>query len=151
MNSTKKDDIKFIKGGIFQDENGELRFANGFNFKKIKRFYHITLPRKKMIRAFHGHLEEAKSVFPLSGSLVLCVVKIDNKNTPSKESKVKKIKLDSKSPRLVLIPAGYANGIMSLEKNTSVLFLSDKTLEQSKKDDYRFSPGYWGKEVWQTE
>lgn len=137
-----------IKGGLKKDENGSVSFVNGFKLNDYSRFYQINLPKKNFIRAFHGHMKEKKAVFPISGSILLCFVEIDNKIAPSRNKKVKKVLLDSRKPMLVEIPAGYANGIMSLENQTNVIFFSNKTLEQSKKDDYRFSPNYWGEKVW---
>lgn len=146
-------DSKLIKtkGEIKIDKNGEIRFYNSFNPKKFKRFYQITLPKKGLIRAFHGHMKESKVVFPLSGSILLSIVKLSDKKNPSKTNKVKKILLNANFPEFVIIPPGNANGIMSLEKNSSVIFFSDKTLQESVKDDYRFDKNYWGDHVWENE
>ena len=149
MNSktTKLNKVKLIKGKKIEDKRGNIRFSNSFVLNKYKRFYQIDLPKKGMIRAFHGHMQESKAVFPISGSLLLCVVNLDNPIKPSRKNKVRKFILDSNQPSVIEIPPKYANGIMSLEKNTRVIFFSDKTLDQSKKDDYRFSKNYWG-DIW---
>ena len=81
---------KKINGGIFSNNLGTIKFVNDFDLKSYKRFYNITLPRKNIIRAFHGHLKEGKAVFVTSGSLLLCSVKIDHKVKPNKKNKVKK-------------------------------------------------------------
>lgn len=141
--------VSILKGGKFTNEKGTIKFANEFDFKGIKRFYAIELPKRNLIRAFHGHFKESKSVFVTSGSLLLCVVKLDDKKNPSKNNKVKKIILDSQNPQIVNVPAGFANGIMSLEKNTQVIFYSNKSVKDSEADDYRFPEDYWGKEIWQ--
>lgn len=141
--------VSILKGGKFTNEKGTIKFANEFDFKGIKRFYAIELPKRNLIRAFHGHFKESKSVFVTSGSLLLCVVKLDDKKNPSKKNKVKKIILDSQNPQIVNVPAGFANGIMSLEKNTQVIFYSNKSVKDSEADDYRFPEDYWGKEIWQ--
>ena len=101
-----------------------------------------------MIRAFHGHLKESKAVFVISGSLLLCIAKLTNAENPSRKIKVKKIILKSDNPQICLIPPGFANGIMSLEKKTRVIFFSNKNLKESQIDDYRYPINYWGEEVW---
>jgi dTDP-4-dehydrorhamnose 3,5-epimerase-like enzyme len=146
-----KSAVKTIKGDLFNDKRGSICFANNFQLNKYKRFYIISLPRKKMIRAFHGHMKERKAVFPISGSLIVCIANINNPFNPSKKNKVTKIILDSRDPKLIEISPKYANGIMSLEKNTSVIFFSDKIVEESEKDDYRFDAYYWGKEIWNVD
>lgn len=135
-------------GGKFTNEKGTIKFVNDFKLSKYKRFYAIEMPKKKIIRAFHGHIKESKAVYVASGSVLLNYVKLTDKINPSKKAKVNKIILKSESPQIVLIPKGFANGIMSLEKNTQVIFFSDKTVNESEKDDYRFSEDYWGEEIW---
>lgn len=139
--------VKLINGGVFSDNKGTLRFVNNFTFKGVKRFYQIDINKKNIVRAFHGHMRESKTVFVISGSILLCLAKINDPKNPSKKIKIKKIVLDSKSPKVCIIPPKYANGFMSLEKNTKVIFYSDRTLEESEKDDFRFPKKYWG-EVW---
>lgn len=141
--------VNILKGGKFTNEKGTIKFVNGFNFKNVKRFYAIDLPKKNIIRAFHGHFKETKSVFVTSGSLLLCIVKLDHKTNPSRRTKVKKIIINSQNPQVINIPKGYANGIMSLEKDTQVIFYSNKTVHESEADDYRFPENYWGEKVWQ--
>lgn len=149
MNSktTNIQKIKLVKGRRLEDKRGDIRFSNNFLLDKYRRFYQIDLPKKGTIRAFHGHMQETKAVFPISGSLLLCVVNLDNPVNPSKKNKVRKIILDSNQPSVIEIPPKYANGIMSLEKNTRVIFFSNKLLSDSKNDDYRFPENYWG-DVW---
>jgi dTDP-4-dehydrorhamnose 3,5-epimerase len=143
--------FKIIKGGNFSNNLGTISFVNDFNFNGIKRFYSIYLPKKKIIRAFHGHFKEKKVVFVISGSILLCIVKINKNPNLSKKNKVRKIILNAEEPKLFLIPEGYANGIMSIKDKTNVIFYSNKTLNHSTKDDYRYSEDFWGKNVWNYE
>ncbi len=139
---------RLIRGGSFTNKNGTIKFINGFSLKGFERFYQIDLPKKNIIRAYHGHMKESKAVFVISGSILLCIVRMTNSKIPSKKIKVKRIILRSSLPQIYLVPPKYANGIMSLEKNTKVFFFSDKTLQESKKDDFRFDENYWGN-IWQ--
>ncbi len=140
--------VKLIDGGAFSDVKGTLKFVNNYTFKGVKRFYQIDINKKNTIRALHGHMRESKAVFVISGSVLLCLAKITNPKNPSKKIKIRKVLLDSNYPRVCIVPPKYANGIMSLEKNTKVIFYSDKTLKESENDDYRYPENYWG-DIWQ--
>ena len=140
--------ITIHKVKIWKDERGVLKFFNTFNFKGVKRFYETRNSTANPIRAFHGHLKEEKIVYPVSGKTLLCIVKINNVKNPSRKAKVRKFILSDNNPKLVHIPAGFANGFKSLTKNSKVIFFSTLTLNESLKDDYRFPYDYWGKEVW---
>ena len=56
--------------------------------------------------------------------------------------------LSDKSPKILFIPAGYANGIKSLEENTNIIIFSTTTLDGSLNDDFRFPFDHWN--LWQT-
>ena len=58
---------EIIKGGVSIDERGKVGFVNDFNFQNIKRFYVVENSSINIVRAFHGHLKEAKYVFVVSG------------------------------------------------------------------------------------
>lgn len=140
-----------IEGGLSVDDRGQLTFANNFDFAGVKRFYAIENFSKDVIRAFHGHLKEAKYVLVISGTAIVAAVKMDNVVAPSKENELNRFVLSSRKPTILFIPAGYANGFKALENNTKIIFFSTSTLEESKGDDYRFAYDYWGKEIWQVE
>ena len=42
-----------------------------------------------------------------------------------------------------MIPAGYANGIKSLEEGSKLIVFSSNNLEDAKEDDYRFPADMW--------
>ena len=140
--------LEIIKGGISMDERGGVSFVNGFNFQNVKRFYLVENSSLDIVRAFHGHLKEAKYVFVISGSILMSAVKINHTINPDKNAEVEQFILSEKEPSVLFIPSGYANGFKSLEKNTKVMFFSTSSLEESKNDDFRFPYDYWGKEVW---
>ena len=135
-----------IKGGVFIDNRGTISFVNDFNFPKINRFYVIDNSKKGVIRAWHGHKEEEKYVFVVCGNALVGAVKIDDWKNPSKKTTVYKFLLSSKKPAILHIPKGYANGFKSLTDDAKLIFFSTYTLDQSKKDDIRFSPQYW--DIW---
>ena len=151
-NQINEDQVKIIDGNIFIDDRGEVSFVNSFNsefFSQIKRFYMVSNHKKDFIRAWHGHKEEAKYVLCLKGSTWIRYVKIDNWQEPSKNLEVKQTFLSDKKPSILYIPGGYVNGFMSLTDDMKLMFFSPTTLEESLKDDFRFSFDYW--DNWQVK
>lgn len=135
-----------IQGGISRDNRGEVYFVNGFNFADVKRFYVVDNGKKGAIRAWHGHKNEAKYIFVVSGDALVGTVSIKNWNKPSKESKVYSFLLSARKPEILYVPPGYANGFKSLTDDAKLIFFSTSTLDESKKDDFRFDERYW--DIW---
>src|SRR3989338_10572283 len=139
---------KLFEGGIAADQRGQVSFVNGFGFEDVVRFYMVENSAKEPIRAFHGHMKEAKYVFVPSGSALVAAVRLDDSKTPSKSAIPERFVLSAKKPSILYIPGGYANGFRALEANTRVIFFSTDSAEESKADDYRFPHDYWGADVW---
>ena len=148
-NSHKKP--KLFEGGIAADQRGQVSFVNGFGFEDVVRFYMVENSAEEPIRAFHGHMKEAKYVFVPSGSALVAAVKLDDAKTPSTLEIPERFVLSAKKPSVLFIPGGYANGFRALEANTRVIFFATASVEESKADDYRFPHDYWGSDVWSTE
>lgn len=138
-----------IEGGVAVDDRGSLMFANTFDFKGVKRFYAVENFSTETIRAFHGHLKEAKYAFVASGTAVVAAVEMDHTETPNKQNKVNRYILSDKKPSVLYIPAGFANGFRFLTPHGKIFFFSTSTTEESKGDDYRFPADYWGKDIWE--
>ncbi len=143
--------IQILEGGIAEDKRGSVSFVNAFTFKNVKRFYRIQNSLENPIRAFHGHMKEAKYFYVASGSIILCAVPLDNPNKPSKETKVQKYVLSAKKPTVLYIPPGYANGFKSLEPQTIVIVFSTASLQESLDDDFRYPANYWGEKLWERK
>jgi len=139
---------KILSGNTRTDNRGSISFVNDFKFKRVKRFYQIESKNIKIIRAFHGHMKESKYVYVITGKILLCAVYLDNAKNPSKRNKVERFILSSENPQIIFIPPRFANGFRFLEKNSKVIFFSTSSLNQSLRDDYRYPPDYWGKEIW---
>jgi dTDP-4-dehydrorhamnose 3,5-epimerase len=142
---------QLLKGGIAVDDRGQLTFANDFAFDGVKRFYMAENFSEDTIRAFHGHKKEAKYVFVSSGSALVAAVEMDDTVKPNKKNEVHRFVLSARSPSILYVPAGYANGWKALEQGTKVMFFSTTTMEEAKDDDFRFSADYWGSDVWEVE
>lgn len=146
-----KKEPKIIEGGFSVDDRGQVSFVNDFDFKGVKRSYLVENFSTETIRAFHGHKEEEKYAFIVSGSAVVAVVLMDDTRKPKRRNEVQKFILSARKPRILFIPAGYANGFRALEPGTKIIFFSTSTVAESIKDDYRFPADYWGKKVWEIE
>lgn len=148
---TKKPTL--INGGIAVDDRGALSFINEAEaaLKNVKRFYIVENFSLDTLRAYHGHLKEAKIAYPVSGSAIIICVKFGDPKNPDKNAPLEKFVLSSKKPTLLYIPPGYANGIKFLELGTKMLFFSTFTIEDAKSDDYRFPADFWGEEIWKVE
>ena len=131
--------------------NATIAIKIFFNFYGVKRFYQVQNFSTSTIRAFHGHMNEAKYVYVAKGSAIVAAVKLDDLRSPSKNQEVKRFILSDRHPQIVFIPPRYANGFRPLEEDTRILFFSTSSLEESKGDDYRFPADYWGREIWEVE
>ena len=134
---------ELIKGDCFSDERGTLKFVNDFNFNGVKRFYCITQSKQAGARAWQGHKIETKYLFCMMGSFHIFLVKPDNWQSPSSKLEVKHFILTENESQVLKIPPGYANGFVTFDDQSSLLVFSDKTLEESKNDIYRFNVNKW--------
>lgn len=140
---------KIIQGGAAIDDRGVLKFNNDFKFDDVKRFYIMQNHQPMFVRAWHAHKNESKYIMVIHGTAMVCAVKIDDWDAPSKNLPVFKVVLSELSPNMAYIPAGYANGIMTYTQDTKVVIYSDKTLDESKRDDVRYDARYWN--PWKVE
>jgi len=138
-----------ILGGKATDDRGSLTFNNEIELNKFKRFYAIENHKQGFIRAWHGHLKEAKLFVPLRGSFLVAAVELDDPVSPSKENKIVKSVISDSNSNSLFIPAGFANGFMNLSSDAILLVYSSTSLEESKGDDYRFEFDYWN--PWEIE
>tara|TARA_B100000676_G_scaffold4634_1_gene4273 strand:+ start:2011 stop:2469 length:459 start_codon:yes stop_codon:yes gene_type:complete len=131
-----------LEKGFAEDNRGSLEFYNNLKLDEFKRFYIVNNPKKGTVRAWHGHKIEAKLVKVLKGEFVVCTIEIDNWESPDKDLQVTKFDLNENSG-IVFIPPGYANGAINLSDDSSIMYFSSLTLEDSKNDDYRFDSQFW--------
>lgn len=132
-----------IPGGLATDDRGSVSFVNDFDFSGVKRFYMVENHQRGFIRAWHAHKKESKHVLVVKGAALVCAVKIDDWKHPSRKAEVHRHVLSEKNPAVLYVPAGYANGFMSLDDEAKIVFFSSATLEHSLGDDYRYDARYW--------
>lgn len=138
-----------VEGGTHVDDRGVINYINDMSFFKFKRMYVIENFQENFIRAWHGHKKENKVFFCISGTFKVAAVKIDSFSSPSKNLTPKEFILSSTSPKFLYIPKGYANGLTNLSSNAKLIVFSDKLLEESLNDDYRFDYNFW--DIWKIK
>lgn len=132
-----------IEGGLSVDDRGSVSFVNGFGFEGVKRFYVVANHQQGFIRAWHGHKHEAKFVYVSQGSALVCAVKLDDWQNPSRDLPIERFVLSATKPSILYIPSGFANGFMSLTPDAQLMFFSTSTVEESRGDDIRLDARFW--------
>lgn len=140
---------RLLQGDIAVDDRGEVGFVNEFRFEGVKRFYMVANHRQGFVRAWHAHRREAKYVMAVQGSAVVGAVQIDDWQQPSKSARVWRYVLSARTPSVLYIPPGFANGFMSLTEDAKLMFFSTSTIDESREDDVRFDARYW--DIWSVE
>lgn len=136
-------EVKLINGNYAVDDRGYVSFVNDFKFDDVKRFYIVENHQPQFVRAWHGHLHEKKYVQVLNGSAKFGVVDLDTKEI------IYQGVLSHRKPQILSIPEGCANGFMTLEPNTKIIFYSNKELSESLNDDIRYHFAEWN--IWNIE
>ena len=140
MNTSEKP-IIFEKGES-EDHRGSLEYYNDLALDEFKRFYKVRNPKRGTVRAWHGHKVESKLIKVVNGIFIVCLIKVDNWEKPSKNIEILEYEFDSNSG-LIYVPPGYANGAMNVTNDSEIMYFSNLSLEESTKDDIRFESNYW--------
>lgn len=121
-------DIIVISYDVFYDDRGKFvetfhedYFSNyGIDIKVSQE--NESVSAKNVIRGMHFQWDEpqGKLLRVLEGSIIL--VEVDIRPESPTLGKHCVIPLDSSKPKMVWIPPGFANGFLSLEDNTRVLY-----------------------------
>jgi dTDP-4-dehydrorhamnose 3,5-epimerase-like enzyme len=126
----------------FCDDRGN--FSNiDFNGQEAKRAYVITNNQQGVIRAFHGHKNEAKAFYVTKGAFMF------NFHSMDSEDKEYHVVLDEHTPSYIFCPAGWYNGFVSLTNDAQLVVLSSSSMDESRNDDYRLDPMVYGEDIWQ--
>lgn len=112
--------------------------------ERVKRFYAITHFDTDTIRAWQGHQLEAKWLLCLSGAFEVKLIQVDNWKQPSGQLTPNTFTLSGDKSQVLYIPPGYVNGLRAMTENATLMVYSDKTLQESSADDFRYPADYWG-------
>jgi len=140
---------RLYRGALAVDDRGAVGFVNDFDFAGVKRFYTVENHAAGFVRAWHGHRHEAKYVTVVRGAMLLACVEVDDWQQPSPALPIHRFVLSAQAPAVLYVPAGYANGNMSLTADAKAIFFSTASLEESKGDDVRFDARRW--DPWTVE
>ncbi len=119
---------QLISGSSYLDDRGVLTYNNNVDLSPVRRTYMIT-GHRGFIRAWHGHKIESKLMQVVSGQFRIRLV---NMETLSQHTLYM-----TNNGDMLYVPAGFYNGLQHLSDNSTLLVYSDKTVDQSKGDDYR--------------
>ena len=121
----------------YSDERGSVFHFNDFELNSIKRVYYIAPLIEAGFRGWHGHKFESKTFRCVRGSFEISSVKVQDWETPLGGTP-QSWELNESEGSLLSVPEGHANGIRPLEPNSLLMVMSNKTLQESLDDDYRF-------------
>lgn len=130
-------------GSSHVDERGELKFFNDLDMSEIVRFYEIAPSSIGVIRAWQAHKEEKKWLYCLSGSFVVNLIKIDDFERPTNTFEIQRFELSEHDPKVLAVPGWCANGFRAKISGSKLMVFSNLSVEESKKDDYRFPEDQW--------
>jgi len=122
---------------FFDTKEKQISF-NGKDYGKvppIKRVYMVGNFSKDTVRGMHYHSEEWKYFIVVKGS-----VKFVISQTEVISDKTKTFILSDRVPEVLVVPPKNYNGWKALEDNTLLLGISNFSLEETSKDDYRIPP-----------
>ena len=128
----------------------------GVDLRDVRRAYFIQNSQKGVVRGFHHHLKETKYFVVLQGvaKFVTIPVEFDSKEDPTPYVPMGEefgtFIMSDRKQQMLVIPPEQCNGWVSLTNNCLLLALSSSTFEQSKNDDRRIDPYYWG-DVWKVK
>lgn len=135
-----------LEGGIATDHRGSISFVNDFRFDNICRFYLVENKDESEVRAWHGHRKDIKHFYCVQGSFLISFVKIDDWENPSMSIAPERIILNANDSKILVIPAGYANSVKSLEPNSKLMSFSTLPIEEAEGDSVRYDKAMWSVE-----
>tara|TARA_R100000008_G_scaffold73885_1_gene52456 strand:- start:1672 stop:2181 length:510 start_codon:yes stop_codon:yes gene_type:complete len=119
----------------------------------INRVCYVGDFGRGVIRGVHYHKKEWKIYAVLSGAAKFLSIKfpesfpviVDDENQSAirnfllnNPQYISSYVMSSRNPQILAIPPNRANGWISLEENTNVIFLSNLVFEEARSDDYRY-------------
>jgi len=152
-----------LKIQSISDDRGLLKpFTDDIDHDLFHRCYIVEDYGKGVIRGLHYHKEEMKIFTIVSGAAKFITFKVPeeiaDRNKPDEIQKfanenpdsIHSWVLSSRHHGVLIIPAYYANGWMSLEDNTILVSLSNSRFELAMHDDIRIDPYLIDKKYWKV-
>jgi dTDP-4-dehydrorhamnose 3,5-epimerase-like enzyme len=151
---------------VFTDDRGTFRNIFDDSMWPIKRIYSCSNFSPFVMRGFHYHEYESKIFYVLSGAIKFIIIPMGFEqarylkagysegdiNFPDLIASIKVFVLSGDSPATLYVPPGCANAWMSLQPDSVLMVASNKSNDESRQDDIRFSPDMdWLGKFWRTE
>ncbi len=137
------DGIERIDGASFADARGVLTYVNALDLAPVRRFYLIRQSETDQVRGWNGHRQERKWFYCIRGAFAIGLVAIDDWRYPSLALSAEVIRVCAEQGQVICVPAGYANAVKALAPESELLVFSDRTLEESKQDSFRWEVSRW--------
>jgi dTDP-4-dehydrorhamnose 3,5-epimerase-like enzyme len=152
-----------LKIQSISDDRGLLiPFTDDIDHNLFHRCYMVEDYGKGVIRGLHYHKKEMKIFTIASGAAKFITMKLPeelaNRNNENEIKEfirtnpkaVKAWVLSSRHHGVLIVPAYFANGWVSLEEHTVLVSLSNLRFEKAKDDDIRINPYIIGKDKWKV-
>lgn len=152
-----------LKIQSISDDRGLLiPFTDDIDHSLFRRCYRVENYGRGIIRGLHYHMKEIKIFTIVSGAGKFITLEIPSdlaiENDYNKISdfarqhpnNIKSFILSSRHHGVLFIPAGFANGWVSLEDHTILVALSNLRYEDAKNDDIRIDPFVIDKRNWEV-
>ena len=154
---------QLLKVQSISDDRGYLvPFTDHIDHELFHRCYVVGDYGKGVIRGLHYHKEEMKIFTIVSGAAKFVTTKLPEELADRNDHEeiksyltqnpdaVKTFVLSSRHHGVVIVPAYYANGWVSLEDNTILVSLSNLRFERAMHDDIRISPYVIDRKYWEV-
>lgn len=131
-----------LKGNVFSDERGNIKYNNEFDVLPFKRIYFIHNNIDKPIRGWMGHKIEQRSFVACTGTFKIYTVAPLDWQSPSKSTDISSFTISSDELNVLKVPPGHMTAINQLEENGLLLVLGDYYLGEIN-DEYRLPLDYF--------
>lgn len=152
-----------LKIQSISDDRGVLiPFTDDIDHALFHRSYIVENYGKGVIRGLHYHKAEIKVFTMASGAAKFVTFDLPPKMMDRNNAKeiaihaqknpgsVKTWVLSNRHHGVLVIPACFANGWISLEDHSVLVSLSSSRFEEAMNDDYRLDPMIIGEKYWQV-
>jgi len=144
---------KLIDIQKFVDDRGH--FTNlPLNIPKVnftaQRVYMCENFKPGTVRGFHYHMHECKLFICIKGAVKFILYPDIEKSLDIPNTDPEIFTLTDEIPKALYIPGNYANGWMSLTKDTLLLGMSSATINESINVDIRYNPELV-KDLWEIK
>ncbi|MBP5318510.1 MAG: dTDP-6-deoxy-3,4-keto-hexulose isomerase [Paludibacteraceae bacterium] len=139
------EEVTLIAGELFTDHRGTVASLNRFLFDEVRRCYFLRHPDCTVKRGWNGHRYERKWFYPLRGEFEIELVRIDDWEHPSADLPVQCHRLSDTRSEILCVPGGFASCIRATQPDSILMVGSDKTLDESVSDSWKFPIGMWNR------